>query len=936
MGQRLINWIDERSGLVGVLNAFLNRGVPRGVGWFYILGSATLLTLVVQVATGLALTLYYVPATDQAYESVQYITQQVLFGGFIRGLHHWAASAFVALLFLHLLRVLFFGAFKYPRELNWLFGVGLFFVGMGMALTGYLLPWDQRAYWGTIVSTEAAGSVPFIGPFILRVARGGAEVGAVTLTRFFSLHIMWLPLLVAALVGGHLYLVIRQGISNPPERNVKVPNDPSGYAEFYSERKKGGHAFYPEIIFKDTLAFLVIFAVLVVLAIVVGAPTEAKADPAAVNYVPRPEWYFLFLFQFLRLLKPQWEIIGTTVLPLAAVVILLLLPWLDRNRFRHPLNRPIVSGLAGLAVIGLVFLSVEGALAPALETTHVARLVIPPLTPMEQQGRQVFQQYACTVCHAINGVGGQRGPDLAGVGAQLQPQQILSHLQPMTGTTIMPDYAIAGPDLLALTSYLLTLTTPPTAPVTPTVALPQGEAIYQASGCMACHTINGEGGSIGPDLSSVGATHDVAWLVQFLENPSVMLPGSRMPAHPLPPNEIQPVAEYLAGLKGGPQVASAALGQSVYSDQGCAVCHTIQGKGGSVGPDLTRIGDRLGAQQITQFIHDPKSVNPSASMPPYGNLSDVQLQSLADYLLSLVGKAPTPAATVAAPAATPASTATVAAPATTPASTATVAAPAATPASTATVAAPAATSMLTTTVVATPATTATEAPPVGAPTTGPTAAVLWATNCALCHGDRAQGGAVFKRPIDIAAQTDAQVRSLIEQGRGSMPPFGGRLSAGEIDAIITLVRSWQASPPSATTATAVAPSAPTTVTVAAVASVTSTVAATPAAPTTATATAAVPTTSTATAAVTSTTTVAAGAPSEADAAAVWAKNCAVCHGDKAQGGAMDKEPIDLSNRTDAQAQTLIEQGRGGMPAFGTRLSSAEIAALVVLLRGWRQ
>ena len=181
------------------------------------------------------------------------------------------------------------------------------------------------------------------------------------------------------------------------------------------------------------------------------------------------------------------------------------------------------------------------------------------------------------------------------------------------------------------------------------MALPRGQALYLANGCPACHTINGEGGTIGPDLSSVGATHDVAWLVQFLQNPSVMLPGSRMPAHPLPPADMQAVAEYLVGLKGGPQVASVALGQSLYNDQGCAVCHVIQGKGGSLGPDLTRVGDRLSAKQITQFVHDPKSVNPGRAMPPYGNLSDVQLQSLAEYLLSLVGKAPTPPAVSATP-----------------------------------------------------------------------------------------------------------------------------------------------------------------------------------------------------------------------------------------------------------------------------------------------
>jgi mono/diheme cytochrome c family protein len=781
---------------------------------------------------------------------------------------------------------------------------------------------------------------------------------------------------------------------------VKVPNDPAGYASFYNERKVGGHTFYPEVIFKDTVAFLVIFAVLAVLAAIVGAPTEPKADPTVVNYIPRPEWYFLFLFQFLRLLKPQWEIVGTTVLPLAGILILLLLPWLDYTRYRHPLNRPIVCGIATLTVTGLIFLSVQGALAPAPESAPVTRLEIPALSPIEQQGRQVYQQYACSVCHAVNGLGGgARGPDLAGVGVRLEPQQILAHLQPVTSTTtstaLMPSYVIPNPDVLALTAYLLSLTQAPFPPITPTVTLSRGEGLYLAGGCPACHTIDGVGGTIGPDLSSEGAKHDAAWLVDYLQNPTVVLPGSRMPAHPLPQADTQQVAEYLAGLKGGPQVVSVALGQNVYDNQGCAVCHMVQGKGGTVGPDLTRVGDRLNAQQIAQYVHDPKTANPATAMPPYGNLSDVQLQSLAQYLLSLSGKVPStlpltpPAGTVSA-AMTSGAAVTISPPPTASAATSATVTSAATVTSTASSAASAATVWATRcagchgdkgqggavvqrpirtagssddelrTIIAqgrgrmpafgtrvsaaeidgliallrawqapaagpaaTPPVTATVATTATMPAAGPAAttpvtttaasgASLWATNCAACHGDKGQGGAVFKRAIDLSNQTDAKVQTLLQQGRGTMPPFDGRLSAGDIGQLIALMRSW--SPATAVTTTA---------------SVTSTVPVTATTPPS-TASEAVTTT----APVTSTAPTSATTASAANGAAVWAANCLGCHGDQGQGGAVAKEAIRVGRRSDDQLRTVIQQGRDGMPGFGTKLGAADVDALIALLRSW--
>jgi ubiquinol-cytochrome c reductase cytochrome b subunit len=214
---RFGDWLDERFDWRKINEAIFLRKVPH-VNWWYTLGSATLFVAVMQGITGILLTLYYVPTPDHAYDSVVYISTQLPGGWFIRGLHHWGASALVVLVVLHLLRVFFYGAYKYPREATWLTGVFLFLVVIGFGFTGYLLPWDQKAYWATTVGTRIAGVVPGLGSWILRVARGGADLSALTLARFFGVHIWVLPATLATLILVHLYLVIRIGISAVPEK----------------------------------------------------------------------------------------------------------------------------------------------------------------------------------------------------------------------------------------------------------------------------------------------------------------------------------------------------------------------------------------------------------------------------------------------------------------------------------------------------------------------------------------------------------------------------------------------------------------------------------------------------------------------------------------------------------------------------------------------
>jgi quinol-cytochrome oxidoreductase complex cytochrome b subunit len=217
MATRLATWLDDRIHWRGVWQGVFLRKVPK-VNWFYTLGSATLFVALNQVVTGILLTLYYVPTPDHAYDSVQFITQEVTAGWLIRGLHHWGASAMVVLCVLHMLRVIFHGACKFPREVTWWTGVILLVVVIGFGFTGYLLPWDQKAYWATTVGTRIAGVTPVIGDALLRLLRGGEELSAVTLARFYGIHVWVLPAALLLLIGFHMYLVIRIGISAIPKR----------------------------------------------------------------------------------------------------------------------------------------------------------------------------------------------------------------------------------------------------------------------------------------------------------------------------------------------------------------------------------------------------------------------------------------------------------------------------------------------------------------------------------------------------------------------------------------------------------------------------------------------------------------------------------------------------------------------------------------------
>ena len=464
----LYAWLNRRIDLDGIRRGLLDREVPDRLTWWHTLGSATLTVFVVQVVTGIVLATFYSPSPDHAYESVVYIERQVASGSLLRGIHHWAASAMVILLLAHMVRVFAMGAYKYPREANWLLGVGLFVVVLGFSFTGYLLPWDQKAYWATAVGTSIAGTTPLIGGALVAILRGGSELGAATLSRFYAFHVLWLPLLLGGLILLHLVLVIRQGIAPRPqalEDGAPRRTDAGGYGEYYRDAyaatKRGGVRFYPDIIGKDVLVSTLVVALIVLFAAAFGAPLEPPADPTDTSYVPTPEWYFLPLYQLLKLVPGSMESLVAVGVPAALLLAMVALPLVDRGSTRNLLRRPlafaslgIILGASGM-LLGLAIRE-KGPAVPA----EVGR----PLSSTERAGRALYQAQKCGDCHVVAGKGGDDGPELSEIGLHHSTAWIHSFLeQPSrfrSDSTKMPSF---GPPTLShqqieeLAQYLASL-----------------------------------------------------------------------------------------------------------------------------------------------------------------------------------------------------------------------------------------------------------------------------------------------------------------------------------------------------------------------------------------------------------------------------------------------------------------------------------------------
>jgi quinol-cytochrome oxidoreductase complex cytochrome b subunit len=338
------SWIEQRTRGRALADALLHVRVPREARTLYF-GGIALFLFGIQVVTGTLLALYYKPTPEAAYDSVLFVMSDVSFGWLIRSTHHWTSTLMILFVFLHVLRVFFQASYKYPRELTWVVGIGLLGITLVFGFTGYLLPWDQRAYWATVVGTEIAGAVPIIGDQLLQLLRGGVDVTEATLSRFFGAHVLVMPLALGGLLAVHLTLVHQLGLANPkrPDPRGRSPEGPTT-------------PFFPNYILDELIAWYVLLALIVVLASLFPAGLEAKANPLETPAGTKPEWYFLAVYELLKLVP---RIVGI-MLPIVGLLILTVLPFIDRNPEVLARRRKIAVVVATLILLAGIGLTVVG------------------------------------------------------------------------------------------------------------------------------------------------------------------------------------------------------------------------------------------------------------------------------------------------------------------------------------------------------------------------------------------------------------------------------------------------------------------------------------------------------------------------------------------------------------------------------------------------
>ncbi len=439
-------WLDHRTGVQTAVRQFLYEEIPASSGWHQIFGSVAVFLFLVQAFTGALLAFNYAPTPGDAYNSLRYILTELTGGRLIRGLHHWGASMMIVVVVLHMVQVFLYGAYKKPREATWMVGVVLLLVTLAYGLTGYLLPWDNRAYWGTVVTTRIAGSAPVLGPYLTRLLGGGGAVGVVTFARFYGMHVLLLPPATILLIALHVFLVRKHGVA-PEPGDEQLP-------------KK---QFFPAQVFKDTVAIFIAFAILYTLALVARVPLEQLADPTDTAYIPRPEWYFLFLFQTLKLFNGPLEVVGSVVLPGLAVTALILVPFIDRGHLVKASKRTFAIGVVVLAALAW-----GGLTATAVATTPKAQEAAEidysaptdwlQLTPPEMSGIAYFRQERCVTCHAVGDGSSKLGPDLTQASIHKDAAWMIQHFKrpaAMRPGSAMPPIQLSDAQLNSLAAFLL-------------------------------------------------------------------------------------------------------------------------------------------------------------------------------------------------------------------------------------------------------------------------------------------------------------------------------------------------------------------------------------------------------------------------------------------------------------------------------------------------
>jgi len=536
----VVEWLDHRTGVQTAIRQFLYEEIPASSGWHQVFGSVAVFLFLTQAFTGALLAFNYAPTPGDAYNSLRYILTELTGGRLIRGLHHWGASMMIVVVVLHMIQVFLYGAYKKPREATWMVGVVLLLLTLAYGLTGYLLPWDNRAYWGTVVATQIAGQAPLVGPYLTRLLGGGGAVGVVTFARFYGLHVLLLPPATLLLIAIHIYLVRKHGVA-PLPGDERLPKQ----------------QFYPAQVFKDTVAIFLAFAVLFTMAVVVRVPLEQLADPTDNTYIPRPEWYFLFLFQTLKLFTGPLELVGSVVLPGLAVLLLILVPFLDRGQMVRVTRRVFAAAVVVLAVIGWGGLTAAAVATtpkpePMAQIDYSAPTDWMQLSPEEMAGVAYFREEHCVSCHAVGEGGARVGPDLTKASIHKDAAWMIQHFKrpaTMVPGSSMPPIQLTDAQLASLAAFLLKLnpnnaTALGNAPAFATA----GALVYQANHCAACHMVNGVGIKLGPPLNGLAKRRARSWVEEHFADPQALSPGSMMPPYKLSAKDMENLTTYLFSL----------------------------------------------------------------------------------------------------------------------------------------------------------------------------------------------------------------------------------------------------------------------------------------------------------------------------------------------------------------------------------------------------
>jgi ubiquinol-cytochrome c reductase cytochrome b subunit len=626
MPARFYSWFNKRTGIRNIMRASLDEPVPGGARWAYIFGSGLLFIFISQVITGLCLALYYVPSAESAHTSVAYITKEVAAGDFLRSLHYYGSSAMIIVLLLHFLQTFLYGSFKGRRELLWISGAFLSFLVLGMGFTGYLLPWDQSSYFATAVGTNIVGEVPLIGQWLTDMLRGGDTLGTLTLSRFYFAHVFLIPAMIFLFIGLHIALFRKAGAAGPINEDPIHPQLPP-------------ESFYPRQVIMDMAFALLLMVGLGFLAYFHPVQLGPIANPANTQFIPRPEWYYLPMFEWLKFWPGRFEAFAVIAVPGTVALLFFLVPFLDRKLERRPWRRPIPLLAVTIVLVGTIFLGIRSHLDdlrdptvasqlafqakqaeeytkapfhPVMQSANGKPLSSGPVNPLVAQGKGIFDSKGCSGCHGSDAAGTAAAPSLVNITSTFSLAQItalLHHPNAKMRAGGMPAFDFATPDMTALYAYLSSLnggspsssfaepttaTSPATEPPTPAAAPPS-------------------------------ATASSAKTAQGAPSPS--------------PTKTA-----------GATSASAVAGEKVFEAHACFACHGQAGAGTPRVPPLAGLVAGLSDQQLSNLVQHPNAKMRAGGMPPFTG-SQAEESSLIAYIRSLApakqAKAPQKPATTA-------------------------------------------------------------------------------------------------------------------------------------------------------------------------------------------------------------------------------------------------------------------------------------------------